>query len=112
MARNRGCGSPVLGIISGDMPENAHTPERKTTLATVLSVLHLTVLVIGVGGMFVMIGRRDQKLTDASTDIEKLASVINDLAKAQASAAVMDSVHAKELQSIQQRLVEIERKIR
>lgn len=94
------------------MPEKEHTQERKTTLATVLSALQLTVLVIGVAGMFVMIGRRDQQLTDASTDIEKLAVVINDLAKAQASAAVMDSMHAKELQSIQQRLIEIERKIR
>jgi len=95
-----------MGYYPADMSD-----QQKSTVATVLSALQLGVLVVGVAGMFMMIGRRDQQLTEATTDIEKLAGVVNDLAKAQASSAVLDAVHAKELQQIQQRLIEIERKI-
>jgi hypothetical protein len=95
----------------------AYTPRTmseqiKGTLSQVVGVLQLIALIIGVAGMFTFIGKRDQQLTEVTTDLDKLASAVNDLAKAQASAAVNDAMHNKELVDIQRRLNEVERKFK
>ena len=95
----------------------AYTPrtmseQSKGTLSQVVGVLQLIALIIGVAGMFTFIGKRDQQLTEVTTDLDKLAAAVNDLAKAQASSAVNDAMHNKELVDIQRRLNEVERKFK
>jgi hypothetical protein len=90
----------------------AMSEQSKNTLAQVVGVLQLIALIIGVAGMFTFIGKRDQQLTEVTTDLDKLASAVNDLAKAQASAAVNDAMHGRELSDIQRRLNEVERRFK
>lgn len=89
------------------MPESA-----KSTLSNVVGVLQLIALVIGVAGLFTLVGKRDQQLTQVGADLDKLAEVVNDLAKSHASVAVNDAMQAAALQDIQRRLNEIERSMK
>jgi hypothetical protein len=51
-------------------------------------------------------------MNQTRTDLDKLAVVVNDLAKAQASTAVADALHTKTLEDIQRRLENLERTIK
>jgi hypothetical protein len=86
--------------------------QTKGTMSQVIQVLQLIALIIGVGGMFTFIGKRDQQLTQVSTDLDKLVAAVNDLAKAQASTAITDAMHEKSLEDIQRRLNNIERSLK
>ena len=81
-------------------------------MSNVVQVLQLLALVIGVAGMFAFVGKRDQQLTQVSTDLDKLVVAVNDLAKAQASSAINDAMHEKMLEDIQRRLNNLERSIK
>lgn len=81
-------------------------------MSNVVQVLQLLALIVGVAGMFVFVGKRDQQLTQVSTDLDKLVAAVNDLAKAQASSAINDAMHEKMLEDIQRRLNNLERSIK
>lgn len=81
-------------------------------MSNVVQVLQLLALIIGVAGMFIFVGKRDQQLTQVSTDLDKLVAAVNDLAKAQASSAINDAMHEKMLEDIQRRLNNLERSIK
>jgi len=83
--------------------------QSRSTMSQVVQVLQLIALIIGVAGMFTVVGKRDQMLTEVGTDLNKLAEVVNDLAKAQASSAMNDAVMKKELEDISRRLNNLER---
>lgn len=86
------------------------TPDQnRGTLAQVIQVLQLFAIVVGVAGMFVFIGKRDQQLTQVSVDLDKLIGAVNDLARAQASMAMSDAAQTRSLEDIQRRLNELER---
>jgi hypothetical protein len=90
----------------------AMSDAQRNTLGQVVGVLQLIVLIIGIAGLFTIIGKRDQQLTQTVSDLDKLAVVVNDLARAQTSSAVNDVNHSKSLEDIQRRLGELERKIK
>lgn len=81
-------------------------------MSNVIQVLQLVALIIGVGGMFTFIGKRDQQLTEVSTDLDKLVAAVNDLAKAQASTAISDAMQSRALEDIQRRINNLERSIK
>lgn len=81
-------------------------------MSNVVQVLQLLALIVGVAGMFIFVGKRDQQLTQVSTDLDKLVAAVNDLAKAQASSAINDAMHEKMLEDIQRRLNNLERSIK
>jgi hypothetical protein len=83
--------------------------QNRGTLAQVIQVLQLFAIVVGVAGMFVFIGKRDQQLTQVSVDLDKLIGAVNDLARAQASMAMSDAAQTRSLEDIQRRLNELER---
>ena len=83
--------------------------QGKNTISQVVQILQLFALIIGVAGMFVFIGKRDQQLTQVSVDLDKLIGAVNDLARAQASMAMSDSAQTRSLEDIQRRLNELER---
>lgn len=78
-------------------------------MSQVVQVLQLLALVIGVAGMFTFIGKRDQQLTQVSTDLDKLAGAVNDLAKTQANTALNDAMQSSQLEDIKRRLNDLER---
>jgi hypothetical protein len=67
------------------------------------------VLIIGVAGMFLFVGRRDQELTTVTSDVDKLALVVTDLARAQTYGAINDASNNKALEDIHRRLQALER---
>ena len=83
--------------------------QGKNTISQVVQILQLFALIIGVAGMFVFIGKRDQQLTQVSVDLDKLIGAVNDLARAQASMAMSDAAQTRSLEDIQRRLNELER---
>ena len=85
---------------------------QRNTLGQVVGVLQLVALIIGIGGLFTLIGKRDQQLAQVVSDLDKLAVVVNDLAKTQTGAAVNDIAQTRTLEDIQKRLVDLERKIK
>jgi hypothetical protein len=91
---------------------SAMSEPAKGTMSQVVQVLQLLALVIGVAGMFTFIGKRDQQLTQVSTDLDKLAGAVNDLAKTQANTALNDAMHSSQLEDIKRRLNDLERKLK
>lgn len=87
------------------------TAERKSSLASAVQIGQLATSIVGFSALVFAMGLKSQSLEEARTDIDKLGIVVNDLAKAQASAAVTDASHAKTLEEIQRRLDTVERRI-
>jgi hypothetical protein len=82
----------------------------KLPLTTLLIVGQIAVMIVGFGGMIYAIGGKVAELESSRRDLGKLADTVADLAKAQASSAVIDALHTKSLEEIQRRLDLIERR--
>lgn len=78
----------------------------------ILGILQILTMLIGIAAVLFAFGSKTEQLNRAQTDIDKLAVVVNDLARAQASAAVADAMHSKTLEDIQRRLESLERSIK
>jgi hypothetical protein len=85
---------------------------QKRGLSTAIGIGQIATMIVGFGAMIFTIGAKSEQINGARTDIDKLASTVNDLARAQASAAVTDATHAKTLEDIQRRLHSLESRIR
>jgi Ribonuclease G/E len=75
----------------------------------ILGILQILTMLIGIAAVLFTFGGKTEQLNQTRTDIDKLAAAVNDLAKAQASAAVTDALHNKTLEEIQRRLENLER---
>lgn len=85
---------------------------ERTNLSTVVGVGQIATMVVGFAGLIYAMGVKSASVDEARTDIDKLAATVNDLARAQASAAVADATHTKTLEEIQRRLGHLEERIR
>ena len=99
------------GLKSGRCGYNprAMSEPSRSNMSNVIQVLQLVALMLGVLGLFTFVGKRDQQLTQVSTDLDKLVGAVNDLAKAQASTAISDAMQERALEDIQRRLNNLER---
>lgn len=84
----------------------------RTSVGQTIQVLQLIILIIGVAGMFTLIGKRDQQLTQVNTDVDKLASAVVDLAKTQARVSINDAVQERALEEIKRRIDALESRSR
>ena len=82
--------------------------QQPTTLGTVISVVQLVVLVVGVGGIFQTMGRKDAILERQDRDLTELRAIVGDLVKAQVLGAANDSKHGETLTAIAVRLDRLE----
>lgn len=82
-------------------------PDQKPT--NVVGILQILTMLIGIAALLFAFGSKTEQLNQNRTDIEKLAVAVNDLARAQASSAVVDAMHNKTLEDIQRRLENLER---
>ena len=84
-------------------------PQRRAGVQTVLQWAQLLVLVIGVGGLFLTIGRRDAMLEMNGQQISELRAICSDLARVTGSLSSTDAAHSAQIASIGRRLDRLER---
>jgi hypothetical protein len=77
-------------------------------LAFAISIMQLFVLVVGVAGVFVTLGRKDAILERQDRDISELRSIAQDLVKAQVLGAANDQKHTEALSAVAVRLDRLE----
>jgi hypothetical protein len=85
---------------------------QKNVLATAIGIGQIATMIVGFSALVFTFGAKSKELEVARTDIDKLAATVNDLARAQASAAVNDASHSRTLEDIQRRLESLERRIK
>jgi hypothetical protein len=99
--------------LASALADDPSMPEEKPpriSLTTILIVGQIAVMVCGFGGMVYALGGKAEQISMSQRDIGKLAEAASDLARTQASAAVVDAVHNKTIEDIQRRLDAIERR--
>ena len=84
----------------------------KGALSTAIGIGQIATMIVGFSAIVFTVGAKSKELEMARTDIDKLAATVNDLARAQASAAVNDASHSRTLEDIQRRLESLERRIK
>jgi hypothetical protein len=82
---------------------------QRNTLSTVIQSAQLIVLVVGVGGIFAAIGRRDATLDHATLQIVELRGISSDLVRLIGNGSTTDATHSAQLASIEQRIDRLER---
>ena len=85
---------------------------QKNVLSTAIGIGQIATMIVGFSTLIFTVGAKSKELEVARTDIDKLAETVQDLAKAQASAAVNDASHSRTLEDIQRRLESLERRIK
>ncbi len=83
-------------------------PRNQTALGSTIQMLQLVVLIIGVAGIFLTIGRRDQVLEQNQTQVSDLRLICSDLARVVGSLSISDASQTEQLRSIDQRLDRLE----
>ena len=83
----------------------------RISLTTILVVGQIAVMVIGFGGMIYALGGKAEQMETNRRDLDRLADTTADLARTQASSAVVDATQQRSLEDIQRRLDAIERRI-
>jgi len=90
---------------------------KKINISLVVSSLQLVVMLIGIAGLFVTIGKKDAAIENTISDMTELKAIIQDLLKAQITVVSNDATHnailsstQKEIQEIKRRLENIERR--
>jgi hypothetical protein len=83
-------------------------PRNQTVLGSTIQMLQLVVLIIGVAGIFLTIGRRDQVLEQNQTQVSDLRLICSDLARVVGSLSISDASQTEQLRSIDQRLNRLE----
>jgi len=81
---------------------------NQTALGSTIQMLQLVVLIIGVAGIFLTIGRRDQVLEQNQTQVSDLRLICSDLARVVGSLSISDASQTEQLRSIDQRLNRLE----
>lgn len=77
-------------------------------LSTVISVAQLAVLMVGVGSVFITLGRRDAVLDRLHSDMSELRAIAQELVKSQVLGAANDKSHEEALRQVAARLDRME----
>lgn len=84
------------------------TDSKDKLFSRIIGGGQLLVMVTGIATILMLFGAKNEQLTGARADIEKLAEAVNDLARTQASASVADATHTRALEDILRRLDSLE----
>ena len=110
---SQGSGAPrkIAAIhVEGAERAEMHETVDKNGISSMQQVKDVPI--VGFSAIVYTVGIKSAMLEVARTDIDKLAATVNDLARAQASAAVNDASHSRTLEDIQRRLESLERRIK
>jgi len=83
-------------------------PRNQTALGSTIQMLQLVALIIGVAGIFLAIGRKDQVLETNQQQVSDLRLICSDLARVVGSLSISDASQTEQLHSIDQRLSRLE----
>ena len=83
-------------------------PRNQNALGSTIQMLQLVVLIIGVAGIFLTIGRRDQVLEQNQMQVSDLRLICSDLARVVGSLSISDASQTEQLRSIDARLDRLE----
>ena len=83
-------------------------PRNQTALGSTIQMLQLVALIIGVAGIFLAIGRKDQVLETNQAQVSDLRLICSDLARVVGSLSISDASQTEQLHSIDQRLSRLE----
>jgi len=83
-------------------------PRNQTALGSTIQMLQLVALIIGVAGIFLAIGRKDQVLETNQAQVSDLRLICSDLARVVGSLSISDASQTEQLRSIDQRLSRLE----
>lgn len=83
-------------------------PRNQTVLGSTIQMLQLVALIIGVAGIFLAIGRKDQVLETNQAQVSDLRLICSDLARVVGSLSISDASQTEQLRSIDQRLSRLE----
>lgn len=89
------------------MSEQSSTPQS-AGITRALQVGQLIVIIIGVAGVFLTMGRRDATIEMNGTQIAELRSISSDLVRVVGSLSSADASYAAQLLSIDKRLDRLE----
>jgi len=84
------------------------TTRHAAGISRALQVGQLIVIVIGVAGIFMTLGRRDATIDQNGTQISELRAICSDLVRVVGSLSSTDATHAAQLASIDRRLDRLE----
>lgn len=79
------------------------TTDAKQTVSSVMQFLQLIVLIIGVAGVFMHIGRKDSELTQNTKEIEEIKGIASDLLQTQITLTTNDARLFESLESLRTR---------
>ena len=77
---------------------------------TIVQTITLATMILGIAGMFVVIGRKDQMIQFNSTQITELRDIAQDLVKSQVLGSSNDSHQAEQLNDLKRRVDRLESK--
>lgn len=77
-------------------------------MSRALQIAQLAMIVVGVAGIFLNIGRRDATIEMNGTQISELRMICSDLARVVGSLSSTDAAHSAQLASIEKRLDRLE----
>tara|TARA_Y100001938_G_scaffold134287_1_gene194557 strand:- start:116 stop:385 length:270 start_codon:yes stop_codon:yes gene_type:complete len=84
--------------------------QNRETLKIVVQFLQLATLIIGVGGLFLSIGRRDAILDQNVAEILQLRDIASDLVKTSIETTTTNREQDRRLEELRNRLDALERK--
>lgn len=84
--------------------------EEHKDRVVLLQWLQLLVLIFGVAGFFIDIGKRSQLLDKTNQDLSELKIIVQDLVKAQISSSTNDATHRVILDDLKLRVMELEKR--
>ena len=87
-----------------------NSDQHRETLKIVVQFLQLATLVIGVAGLFLSVGRRDQTLDQNTAEILQLRDIASDLVKTSIETTTTNREQDRRLEELRERLDALERR--
>lgn len=87
-----------------------NSDQHRETLKIVVQFLQLATLVIGVAGIFLSVGRRDQTLDQNTAEILQLRDIASDLVKTSIETTTTNREQDRRLVELRDRLDALERR--
>lgn len=84
--------------------------QHRETVKIVVQFLQLATLIVGVGGMFLSIGRRDANLEQNTAEILQLRDIASDLVKTSIETTTTNRDQDRRLEELRDRLDALERR--
>ena len=84
------------------------TEPHRLQLTTALQIAQTVTIILGVAGLFLTLGRKDQILETNAQDIQELRDIATDLARASTEATMTNRSQDRRLDEIRDRLTRLE----